>query len=78
MPGSRPVLALAFLALYGSAVMPIVAKSVKAPILGDYGGNDIQWFVKLHVDQDPSGTLTGTNDIVDIGVYGIPCADVVL
>ena len=57
--------------------LPIGAQSIRSPIAGDYGGTDIQWFVRLHVRQTPSGTLTGTNDIIDIGAYGIPCANVV-
>jgi hypothetical protein len=34
--------------------------------------------VRLHVRQTPSGSLTGTTDIIDQAVYGIPCADLVL
>jgi hypothetical protein len=45
----------------------VCAQSVTPPITGDYGGTDIQWFVRLHVRQTPSGSLTGTNDIIDQG-----------
>ena len=64
--------------VYAFFALPVGAQSTTSPIVGDYGGTDIQWFVRLHVRQTPSGTLTGTNDIIDIGAYGIPCTDVVL
>lgn len=65
-------------ALWAFFAIHVCAQSVTPPITGDYGGTDIQWLVRLHVRQTPSGSMTGTYDIVDQGVYGIPCADLVL
>ena len=58
--------------------MPLFAQSAKPSVIGNYGGKDIQWFVKFHISQISSGALTGTADIVDIGLYAVPCTDVAL
>jgi hypothetical protein len=65
-------------ALWAFFAIHVCAQSVTPPITGDYGGPDIQWFVRLHLRQTPSGSLTGTNDIIDQGIYGLPCTNLVL
>jgi CubicO group peptidase (beta-lactamase class C family) len=47
-------------------------------VAGEYTGMLGQLHLKLHIQQDAGGALTGTLDSPDQDAYGIPCAQLVL
>jgi len=57
------------------ALSPLSAFSQQPSIAGDYAGTLGPLHIKLHINIDPAGALSGTLDSVDQGAMGIPCAE---
>jgi hypothetical protein len=57
---------------------PVNGQTASPPVAGDYTGMLGPLHLKLHVQQDPAGKLTGTMDSTDQGANGIPCTQFAL
>ena len=57
---------------------PLSGQTASPAVTGDYSGVLGPLHLKLHVQRDPSGKMTGTMDSVDQEAFGIPCTDFVL
>ena len=55
-----------------------VSAQAASPVVGEYAGMLGELHLRLHIGQDPTGTLTGMIDSIDQGAIGIPCAQVAL
>lgn len=64
--------------LWAFSAIRASAQPASPDLAGDFRGTDIQWLMRLHVRRTPSGGLKATSDIIDIGTYGLSCADVIL
>jgi D-alanyl-D-alanine-carboxypeptidase/D-alanyl-D-alanine-endopeptidase len=62
------------LAMLALATNPIFAQPVPN-VAGNYTGTLGPLHVKLHLNVDSAGAITGTLDSTDQGALGIPCAD---
>lgn len=60
------------------AMMAPAALAQTPSIAGDYTGTQGGVRVVLHLAVDANGTLTASTDTPEQGVFGLPCADVVL
>lgn len=56
----------------------VYAQTASSSIAGNYAGTLGQLHLRLRVQQNSSGTLTGTMDSIDQGIFGIPCEQLVL